>query len=619
VHENRRKRRRRFSAVAAAIATSLATLVGLVGFSAGTAFAGTNANTSYEFDCTTALSAGQVAPFIATANLNAAPDPSFPTGATFGASGALSFTLAGGFIAGFASNGVLTPAGVGLNVHNLVLGSTDGTATGSFNYNHSFAQTPAITNTVAGVTWGSGSTTLNGAFAAGDVGKGVTGGTGLPQGATIVAVTAGTDATINAPTTAAQATGTTVTMYAPMTFTDAAVSTGSVFTTNGTAGGNASIGATSASGFDAVVALPVPFGATTGGAGVGLANCLQTGWDAANNPGPAQTGAVTPQTPPGATTPLVLASGGFVAQPGTTQQITPAAAAFVALGDAPPVAQSASYNLGVGQSKTITLIATDTDATPVTGFSIVGSPSDARLTVGSPAANGDVTITDAGTGPAVVTFQFTATDGVGTSNTATATVNIGTPPVDEPLTQNVIGGQLLVSCSNPDTNGGTPLLTCPEFQFPDITLNGLTQTSTGSGATLYVSDNRGDPNTGWTLTASMIATPIGSGSNTNASCGGIVAFCNANVGTHALDVSGNGQIAKGNLSIGSIGCAPHAGNLNPAATPGAGGTFASTQTICTAAATQSGGTFDVTKSYTLTIPSSVYAGNYWGTVEFLVQ
>jgi hypothetical protein len=620
VHENRRKRRRRISAAAAAIATSLATLVGLVGFTGAPAFAGTNANTSYEFDCTTSLSAGQVAPFIVTANLNAAPDPSFPSGATFGASGALSFTLSGGFIAGFAANGVLLPGGVGLTVHDLALSSTDGTATGSYAYNQTFAKVVPGSSTLS-ATWASASTTLSGAFAAGDVGKGVTGGTGLPSGATIVAVNPGVSATINAPTTAAQVAAVSITLWDGVTFTDAAVSTGNAFTTNGTAGGNANIGATSASGFDANVNLTVPFGAATGGEGVGTANCLETGWDASANPGPAQTGAATPQTPPGSTTPLVLASGGFVAQPGTAVQITPAASSFVALADAPPVAQNASYNLGVGQSKTITLIATDTDATPVTGFSIVGAPSDARLTVGSPAANGDVTVTDAGSGPAVVTFQFTATDGVGTSNTGTATVNIGTPPVDEPLTQNVIGGQLVVSCSNPDTNGGTPLLTCPEFQFPAITLNGLQQTSTGSGATLYVSDNRGDPSaTAWSLTASMVATPIGVGSNTNASCAGIVAFCNENVATHALDASGNGQIAKGNLAIGAISCLPHAGNLNPAPTPGAGGTFASTQQICQAvSSTQQGGTFDVTKSYTLTIPSSVYAGKYWGTVEFLVQ
>jgi hypothetical protein len=170
-------------------------------------------------------------------------------------------------------------------------------------------------------------------------------------------------------------------------------------------------------------------------------------------------------------------------------------------------------------------------------------------------------LVDSGSGPGTVTFQFHASDSLGTGNTATVTVNIGTPPVDEPLTQTVNGGQLVLSCSNPDTNGGTPALTCPEFQFAPITLNGLEQTTTGAGSTLYVSDNRGDPTAGWDLSAFMVATPIGAGSNTNSSCSGIVAFCNADVGSHALDASGNGQIAKGNLSIGSITCTPHGGNL----------------------------------------------------------
>jgi hypothetical protein len=269
----------------------------------------------------------------------------------------------------------------------------------------------------------------------------------------------------------------------------------------------------------------------------------------------------------------------------------------------------------------VTLPASDPDLTGTTGCSLVGSTSDARLTVNlsNTPTLCQAQLVDSGSGPGTVTFQFHASDSLGTGNTATVTVNIGTPPVDEPLTQTVNGGQLVLSCSNPDTNGGTPALTCPEFQFAPVTLNGLEQTTTGAGSTLYVSDNRGDPTAGWDLSAFMVATPIGAGSNTNASCSGIVAFCNADVGSHALDASGNGQIAKGNLSIGSITCTPHGGNLNPAGTTGAGGTFATTEAICSALATQSGGTFDVTKSYTLKIPSSVYAGKYWGTVEFLVQ
>jgi hypothetical protein len=587
---------------------------------ASPASAGINPNTTYEYDCTTALQPGQAAPFAITANLNGAPSPSFPTSATFGASGALSITFVGGLVAGLESNNVVGPSGVGATITGLNIASTDGTATGSYSYSHTFPQTPPTSHTISNVTWTNGSTTLSGNFAAGDVGEGLTGGTGLPTGATVVAVNPGVDATISAATSAAQASPVTLTAWDAMTFTDAAVSTGNVFTTAGVNGGQSNIGLTTISTITVNASLAIPFG---GAPGVGSSNCLETGWDSSFNPGPAQSFEATPGFPPGQFTPLVAASGGTLAQPGTAQQITPPTAAFVALGDPAPTANSGSANLGVGGSKTITLSTTDTDATPTTGCSLVGAPSDPRLsvTINNTPSTCSAHLTDAGSGPAIVTFQFNATDGVTTSaSPGTETVNIGTPPVDEPLTQQVNAGQLVLSCNSPETYlPGSPLLTCPEFQFPDITLNGLQQTTTGAGHTLYVSDNRGDPTVGWTLTASFVATPIGAGSNTNASCAGVIAFCNADVGAHALDLSGNGQINKANLAISSIGCAAHAGNLNPAATAGAGGNFGSTQTICTAAATQSGGTFDVTKTYTLTIPSSVYAGNYWGTVEFLVS
>jgi hypothetical protein len=617
-----KSRRVRVTAVGAAIATAMATLLGLVGvaLTAAPASAGTNANTSYEFDCTTTLQPGVAAPFLITANLNGAPDPAFPTGASFGVSGALTGSIPAPVVAGLEQ--ALNPATIGLNLGGVTLGSTDGTATGSSPYSKNFAAVAsAPARQVTGVSWASGGTTLTaaaGTFTASDVGLSVAGpsGGGISPASVITAQTGGT-ATISVATTAA-GTAATIGLGDTKSFTDPAVSTGNVFTTNGVNGGHANIGVTQATTFGVVTpAITVGFG---GAAGVGTSNCLETGFagPAPGTPGPAQTGEAAPALPFGTpgTTPLVLASGGFLSQPGTAQMITPPPAAFVALADAPPTANNGSANLGVGGTKTITLSTTDTDATPTTACSLVGSPSLPRLAVSisnSPTPC-QATLTDSGTGPATVTFQFNATDGVGTGNTATETVSIGTPPVDEPLTQVVNGGQLVLSCSAP---GSPTLLTCPEFQFPAITLNGQPQTTTGNGSTLFVSDNRGDPTVGWTLQASMVATPIGAGSNTNPSCSGVIAFCNANVGTHALQP--NGQISKSNLSIGNIACPAHTGNPNPAATAGAGGSFASTQQICSATAGQSGGSFDVTKTYSLTIPPSVFAGTYWGTVEFLVQ
>jgi hypothetical protein len=322
----------------------------------------------------------------------------------------------------------------------------------------------------------------------------------------------------------------------------------------------------------------------------------------------------------------------LVAQPGTAINITPPTAAFVALADAPPVGNDSSTNLGIGGSKAIQLSTTDTDATPTTSCTLVPlSISDPRLAVTIDNSPNICTahLTDSGVGPQTVTFQFTGNDANSSGTVAgTVTVTIGTPSVDEPLSQVVNAGQLVLSCNSPETylappagsGTGNPALLCGTVNLPAITLNGLHQVTTGGGSTLYVSDNRGDPDAPWTLTAQMVATQIGAGAgqNPNTSCTGIVAFCNSTQGSHALDASGNGQIAKSRLSIGGISCAAHAGNLNPAATAGAGGTFAATQTICNAVATQAGGTFDVQKTYSLDIPSSVYSGTYIGTVEYTV-
>src|SRR5262249_31550827 len=223
-----------------------------------------------------------------------------------------------------------------------------------------------------------------------DVGLSVAG-TGIPAQATITAVGAGgTTATISVATTAASpapvppATGATIGLGKTLSFTDAAVATGPpAFPTGGTNAQTATMGVTQAP--TSTVTPPTISVAFGGAAGVGPSTCLMTGsaGPAPGTPGPAQTGETTPALPFGTpgTTPLVLATGGFITQPGTTQAITPPAAAFVALGDAPPVANSGTVSLGVGGTKTITLSATDTDPTPVTACNLVGTPSLPRLAV----------------------------------------------------------------------------------------------------------------------------------------------------------------------------------------------------------------------------------------------
>jgi hypothetical protein len=404
-----------------------------------------------------------------------------------------------------------------------------------------------------------------------------------------------------------------------MTMTDTSLSTGNVFTTAGVNGGHANIGVIGVTSVSIITpAVTVPFG---GAQGVGTANCLETGWQSATLPGPVQTNETTPALPFGAVTALVAASGGHIAQPGTTVLITPPAAAFVALVDPGPVTSNAAVSMGVGGTKTVTLPAADTDATPTASCATV-VPTGSRLTVtvSNTPTPCQATIHDTGTAVGSGTFTFTALDTGGNASTpaggSTVTVTLGTPPVDQPINQLVNPGQLVLSCSAPGSTG-YPALTCPVINLPAITLNGTTQTATSPANPIYVSDNRGDPTVGWTLSTYMVVTP----SNTNGSCASAPNFCNSTVPA-ADTTNANAHIPASDLAISSVVCAPAAGNLNPTPTASTGGSFGSAApglTLCTAAAGSSGGTFTANGSFTLTIPPSVFSGLYEGTVEYLVS
>jgi hypothetical protein len=615
---------------------------------------------SYESDCTSTLQAGVAAPFISSTVINTTTDSAAPTGVSFGVAGAVSQTLAGPVIAGL--NGALNPATIGLNVTE-TFGSTDGHATGTSSYTHVFTPVANPGGTVANVTFASGATTLTGNFAAVPANASLSG-TGIPSSAVTTAAGTATSVTISAATTAAS-TGETV-GWAPLTgltFTDSAFATSpTAFTTAGTNGQTAGIGIINSSNFTVVTpAISVAFGA---GPGVGANNCLETGWVNATTPGPAQTGGATPpdETAPafpfGTTTALIAATPTF--QPG----------AFVNLLTTPPTAQSQSVAIGEGGTGSVTLTCTP-GSFPVGSFTLVGgSPLTIPLPSGGTGAT--LTATQASAGSATVnlantataatsgTFQFncadTSTPPVVSTTPGTITVTIGTPPTIQPFSEVVNGAQLVLSCSSPanyvtgnntPTPAGTPLAQCPEFQFSPITLDGLEQqvsATTGNtgglpGAsapgTIYVSDNRGSPTDSWTLTGTFVPTPNGtaSGDNPNASCTGIDAFCNSSVGAAALNVTTgtpaahDGQIAPNYLVVGGISCladstggpAPYnPPNLNPNATPTSGGNFGSPVNLCSAAVGQSGGTFIYNATYTLTIPESVYAGNYIGSVRYTV-
>jgi hypothetical protein len=591
--------------------------VAVVGLSAGSAFATSLGPIAYEADCTTPLQAGTVAPFVIVVNGDTNVNSAFPNGAKFGATGTVTTNLSGGFIAGLEANGF----GTGGLVTQVSIGATKATGTYAIN-----GTAPSVTwdgRQIGGVSWGSGSTTLSGPFVAGDAGHFVSG-TNIPPAAVIVGVNPGVSATITAATTGAGSGNVGTGAIAGQNYTIPFTAPNTTFTTSGNATDTASLNLVSAEGFQVQTTLNIGFGGAFGGA------CTVTGYDSGGNPGPGQTPAPGPVLPNGTVNPLV-----------TVSPVVTAPFATLTLTDGPPAPQAASVALGIGGNKNVQLLAPDTDGTPAIYWEVTTGSSLPRLNVGLNSSTGVATLTDSGVGPATATFSFTACDqqngtgtvtpppGVNCGAPAVVTVNIGTPPVDETLTQAVGGAQLMLSCSAPEvyqnpSSTGIPSLQCPNFALPAITLNGLEQTTQGAGSTLYVSDNRGDPAGTWTLTATMVASQTGgAGQNPNASCAGIVAFCNGNVGSNALNVatngSKNGQISAANLLVAPTACGAHVGNLNPAGTLGAGGTMSAVRTICTASVGQSGGTFDVTKNYTLTIPSSVYAGTYWGTVEYTVS
>ena len=136
--------------------------------------------------------------------------------------------------------------------------------------------------------------------------------------------------------------------------------------------------------------------------------------------------------------------------------------------------------------------------------------------------------------------------------------------------------------------------------------------------------------TDWTLTGTF--TSSGS-SNPNPFCAGVVGFCNADIGAAALNTASNGvhdgQIAPNFLEVGGGSCkadftggtgAPpyNPPNLNPDALPATSGNFGSPVTLCSALTGQSGGTFLFEMNYALSIPESVYAGTYIGSMSFTV-
>jgi len=596
--------------------------------------------TTYEADCTTSAAAGTVAPWVIGLAGTTSPASASASGASFSFSGTSEATFSEAGIANFEASQAATT--LWLEWYG-VIGSTDGNATGTYSYDSgTVTSQPTGGGHAQKLVWTSGSPTVTGAAGSfpttivGDqiaIVPALNGTDDVPNGTTILSVSSdGSSVTMSANATA------TVTKnglggYASGNVVfQAPISTGSVFTTAGGASATgAGVGFTSVSEVDLNYSTgpgnsaEVIFG---GAVGDGDSDCIETGWDAKGNPGPPQTGInsdgsgggksgaaleSTPYFPSGTTTPLVV---------GGSSPVFPAATS-VNFGSAPPpasgppVANSASINIAVGATITFTL-PTTAGSNPITGCSTEGTPTDADLSVtisNSPTpCVATIKDTDTAAVSTPATFQFTATDGTTTSSAATVSVTIGNAPVDQPINVTIIAGNLVLSCAAPTSPPTAPLLTCPTLTLPTITLNGTEQVVTVPANPIYLTDNRGSPTDTWSLVSYMVPTP----GNPNQTCVKLADFCNSSQGLHAADA--NGQIKASLLSLTSLGCHSYAGNNNPDPTVGAGGSYpdgTGSVSLCSATAGQSGGTFELTGSFKISLPSSLYAGTYLGTVEFL--
>ena len=218
--------------------------------------------------------------------------------------------------------------------------------------------------------------------------------------------------------------------------------------------------------------------------------------------------------------------------------------------------------------------------------------------------------------------KFVATTVTAFTNSTSTTVlyKVETKPlttvtgVVQPIGETVQAGHLTLSCTHYVTNEATAIKVCHLINLPQVTINGVTQSESAGMNSVYVYTARGTATSGWALSAVMVpTTPL---LNTNPSCTGVQGFCNSTAGTHAATVT-HGQIPATDLTLHAYACSPASTNANPAPTPSAGGKLKTPLAMCSAAAGSSGGVFNIGGgTFTLTIPSTIYHGEYYGTVEY---
>ena len=272
------------------------------------------------------------------------------------------------------------------------------------------------------------------------------------------------------------------------------------------------------------------------------------------------------------------------------------------------------------------------------GLTFSSSGNHASLT-GTPSA--------AGTFP----FSVTVTTATGTSVTHTYSIDVATAPatpkVVQPFKLTVTPGSLTLTCTSTSTGPvatpATPKATkavetqataknCTLITLGHVTLNETNQLVQTKGHGLIISTARGEPTDSWALYAVMV--PTSTTLTANPACGTVQGFCNVTT-TGATTLAhhfANTSILPNYLSVSGYTCKPNQTattpyyNTNPTPTVTAGqtpGTPAGLSVqyeLCTAAAGSSGGEFFVrTLDYSLIVPPNVYAGTYYGTVQYTLS
>ena len=210
----------------------------------------------------------------------------------------------------------------------------------------------------------------------------------------------------------------------------------------------------------------------------------------------------------------------------------------------------------------------------------------------------------------VATFSGLSVNFIGTGYTLTAA---STPSYSTASSAafTVNEGQLTLSCAAPPASQTS---TCSTINLPNVSLDGSWSLLQSTANQLYLTDDRGLANTGWSVSAYVVPTPT----NPNPSCDTVAAFCNATIGVSASGL--DGQIPADNLLVTNIVCQATNGNSSPNPWAGPGANFptgSGAVSLCSAAPGQGAGSFAIGATYYLGVPPYVYAGQYEGTVEVL--